>query len=252
MKITLDLKKSITENANDYYEKSKKAKRKIKGAQFIYDQTLEKINKKQVKIKPEKEKIEKREKKWYEKFHWFISSEGFLCIGGRDQTTNDLIVKKHLDKNDLVFHTQIIGSPFFIVKKDSNKGDIGKATIEEAAQATASYSKAWKLGLTMTEVYYITKDQVKHELGLPKGTFMIHGKRNYLKPELKLAIGVKNNEVIGGPVNSIKKNAEKFCVMIQGYDKSSDVAKKIAKRLNVKDINDIQFFLPAGKIKVLK
>ena len=34
----------------------------------------------------------------FEKFHWFISSENFLIISGRDQQQNELIVKRHLRK----------------------------------------------------------------------------------------------------------------------------------------------------------
>ena len=118
------------------------------------------------KLKIKKKKLKEvitRKKKWYEKFRWFVSSEGFLCIGGRDATTNDILVKKHMEKGDLVFHTQLAGSPFFIIKSEGKK--IGKKTIEEAAQATASYSRAWKHGFTVTEVYYITPEQVKKEIG---------------------------------------------------------------------------------------
>ena len=34
---------------------------------------------------------------WFEKFYWFISSENYLVIGGRDQQQNELIVKKYLN-----------------------------------------------------------------------------------------------------------------------------------------------------------
>ena len=32
----------------------------------------------------------------FEKFLWFISSENYLVIGGRDTQQNELIVKRHL------------------------------------------------------------------------------------------------------------------------------------------------------------
>ena len=32
----------------------------------------------------------------FEKFLWFISSENFLVLGGRDQQQNELVVKRHL------------------------------------------------------------------------------------------------------------------------------------------------------------
>jgi len=47
-------------------------------------------------------------KEWYEKFRWFISSDDFLILGGRDATSNEIVIKKHTEKNDLVFHR-----PFF-------------------------------------------------------------------------------------------------------------------------------------------
>lgn len=35
---------------------------------------------------------------WFEKFFWFISSENYLVIGGRDQQQNELVVKRHLEQ----------------------------------------------------------------------------------------------------------------------------------------------------------
>lgn len=247
MKVEIDIRKTIEQNAAYYYEKAKKAKRKIQGA----EEALKKTEKKLLTIKPEKKKELKeavtKKKKWYEKFRWFVSSEGFLCIGGRDATTNDILVKKHTQKGDLIFHTEIIGSPFFIIKSEGKK--IGKKTIEEAAQATASYSRAWKHGITVTEVYYIKPEQVKKELGLPKGTFMIHGKRNYLKPVLQLAIGKKDDIIIGGPITAIRKHAQKYFIIDQGQTKTSDMAKTIKAKLGG-ELEEIQGFLPPGKGKV--
>ncbi len=248
MKVEIDITKTIEQNAAAYYEKAKKAKRKIKGAET----KIEEIKKKILTIKPktEKKQLKKiviKKKKWYEKFRWFISSEGFLCVGGRDATTNDILIRKYMDKGDLVFHTDIIGSPFFIVKSEGK--NIGEATIKEAAQATASYSRAWKHGVTLTEVYYIKPEQVKKELGLPKGTFMIHGKRTYEKPVLQLAIGIKDRQIIGGPVNSIISQTKNYLIIKQGDTKSSDLAKKIKSKLGG-SLEDIQSFLPPGKGKI--
>ena len=38
--------------------------------------------------------LDSPEKKPYMKFRWFISSDGFLCLGGRDATSNEIIIKK--------------------------------------------------------------------------------------------------------------------------------------------------------------
>ena len=250
MKVEIDITKTVEQNAAVYYERSKKAKRKIQGAKAALKRTEKKI----LTIKPKIEKKKLKEviiikKKWYEKFRWFISSEGFLCIGGRDATTNDILIKKHMQEGDLVFHTEIIGSPFFIIKAEGKK--IGQKSIEEAAQATASYSRAWKHGITMTEVYYIKPEQVKKELGLPKGTFMIHGKRNYTKPILQIAIGKKDDNIIGGPVTAVMKQAKQYLIIDQGDMKTSDMAKMIKAKLGGA-LEEIQGFLPPGKSRVRK
>lgn len=248
MKVEIDITRAVEQNAAYYYEKAKKAKKKIQGAEEALKQTEKKL----LTIKPETKRKELKEvitkkKKWYEKFRWFTSSEGFLCIGGRDATTNDIIIRKHMQKDDLVFHTELIGSPFFLIKSEGKK--IGKISIEEAAQATASYSRAWRHGIITTDVYCITPEQVKKELGLPKGTFMIHGKREYFKPILQLAIGRKDDTIIGGPVTAIMKQTKDYRIIDQGDTKTSDAAKAIKAKLGG-TLEEIQSFLPPGKVRI--
>ena len=43
--------------------------------------------------------IKARKVYWFEKFFWFISSENYLIIGGRDQQQNELLVKKYLNES---------------------------------------------------------------------------------------------------------------------------------------------------------
>jgi hypothetical protein len=170
-----------------------------------------------------------------------------LCIGGRDATSNEIIIKKHTEKHDVVFHTDMAGSPFFVVKTEGKK--VGKATLEEAAQATASWSRAWKLGAAMLEVFYVKPEQVskKTKAGeyMPKGAFMIYGKTTYMRPELRLAVGTKDGKIIAGPINAVKKNADKYVIIEQGREKASALAKKIKAKIGG-DIDEIVRMLPAG------
>lgn len=39
-----------------------------------------------------------RKPHWFERFHWFITSENYLCISGRDAQQNELIVKRYMGK----------------------------------------------------------------------------------------------------------------------------------------------------------
>ena len=257
-RISLDIKKSIEKNAAVYFEKAKKARKKLEGAK----KALKKIQNKLELLKEKKNKeslTEKRaekiprKKEWYEKFRWFFSSEGFLCIGGRDATTNDIIIKKYSDKEDIVFHTDMAGSPFFVIKAAKKK--IGSKTMEETAQATASYSRAWRLGLSSLDVFYVRPDQLTKEANsgeyIAKGAFMVKGKTNYMHPILEVAIGIKENRIIGGPVNAIKTNSDKFIVLKQGKEKTSEIAKKIKKIIDG-SIDEITLFIPAGGSRIQK
>src|SRR5690348_5593501 len=99
MRIIIDSRKTIEQNAATYFERAKKAKRKLEGARKAIAIAQEKISAAS-EMKKEKEHVVKvqRKKEWYENLRWFISSDEFLCIGGRDATTNEVVVKKHAAK----------------------------------------------------------------------------------------------------------------------------------------------------------
>ncbi len=164
VKILLDLNKSIEENASDYFEKAKKIKKKILGAEEalkISQKKLKDLEKKKEKKEHKEQKeaeLKERKKQWYEKFRWFKSSNNFLVIGGRDATSNEIIIKKHTDESDLVLHTDMAGSPFFVIKSNNKK--IPESTIKEAADATCTFSRVWKLGLQSTDVFYVSPEQL--------------------------------------------------------------------------------------------
>lgn len=247
MKIKLFLDKSLEENASLYYEEAKKCKKKIEGATAVIERTKKQLAALE-KEKPKQKAVKvQRKKQWFEKFRWFKSSEGFLVICGRDATSNEIIMKKHTEINDVVFHTEAPGSPFCVVKADNKV--VGEATLNETAIETASYSKAWKLGIAYAEVFWVNPNQVSKtaESGefLQKGSFMVRGKKNKLKVGLEIAIGSKDGLIIGGPVDAVKAETDKYVVVIQGGDKASDLAKQIRKRIGG-DLDDIIFFLPAG------
>src|SRR3989304_470280 len=102
MNIELKLTEPIEKNAARYFEKAKTLRKKIEGVKA----TIIRAQHELTALKPREEKTKitrvQREKEWYEKFRWFHSSEGFLCIGGRDATTNEIIIKKNTKPEDLV------------------------------------------------------------------------------------------------------------------------------------------------------
>lgn len=257
MQIEIDLNKSVDENAGTYFDLAKKAKKKIEGARRALEESRKKLAELQSKenkfLEEEQQKQAKREikREWYEKFHWFISIEGFLCVGGKDATSNEIVIKKHMEANDLVFHTDAPGSPFFLIKEGQNSGEL---TIQEAAQATAVYSKAWKLGVGSADVFYVNPEQVTKEAKsgeyISKGSFMVYGKKNYFHPKLEYAIGLAEDNIIGGPASAIKNKTVKYVLIVPGREKKSDLAKRIKAKLGGGDLDEIIKFLPGeGEIK---
>ncbi len=258
--LTIHLTKSVDENAALYFEKAKKAKRKILGANAALAHSKNELL--ELQKKADLEKLKEQEKKsrplekkeWYEKFRWFFSSEGFLVIGGRDATSNEVVIKKYTLPQDIVFHTDMAGSPFFVIKTDGKP--IGKATVREVADATVTFSRAWKLGLGTTSVFYVSPEQVskKTKAGeyMSKGAFMIYGKTNYIENAVNCAVGLTpEGKIMAGPREAVAAHCKKIVEIILGREKTSTVAKFIAKIIGG-NLDDIVRALPAGGCAVLR
>ncbi|PIU21793.1 MAG: hypothetical protein COT15_00555, partial [Candidatus Diapherotrites archaeon CG08_land_8_20_14_0_20_34_12] len=157
MEIEINFNKSIEANASDYFEKGKEAKSKasrIKQAIEVSEYKLEQLGK---EIK-QKQEVKQAPKKWYEKFHWFFSSTGFLVLAGRDMKSNELLVKKYMKPKDVYFHAEIQGAAHCIIKTEGNEVD--EITKKEAAIFAANFSKAWAGGLSSVDIYSVKPEQV--------------------------------------------------------------------------------------------
>jgi predicted ribosome quality control (RQC) complex YloA/Tae2 family protein len=258
-RVEIDLNKTIEANASSYYVKVKKLKKKLDGAKDALMDSHDKIK----KIEQDKEKIineiekeknkEQIKKEWYEKFRWFISSEGFLVIGGRDATSNEIVIKKHTEKGDLIFHTDMIGSPFFVIKSEKKKP--GKATIQEAADATITFSRAFKLGITTTPTFQARPDQLtkvpKSGEYVPKGGFITEGGLTYVDNKINLSLGNYKGHIMAGPIEAIKKHCKDYIELQSGKEKPGKIAKTIQHKIQG-ELDDIIRSLPGGTFKVKK
>jgi predicted ribosome quality control (RQC) complex YloA/Tae2 family protein len=272
-RIRIDSRKTAAENAEFYYEEAKKAKQKLAGAKKALLDTRKKIEelklRKDASIQEVPEMKKAKEKRWYDKFHSFYSSDGFFVVGGKDATTNEILIKKHVEKDDIVFHAEIHGAPFFVIKNPEGK-EIPEQTLRETAEAAASYSRAWKTGVSSCDVYYVKPDQVSKSAPsgeyLGKGAFMIHGKKEYFRgTRLRLAIGFKvggESEVLGGPVAAVESRTKYHVKIAVGDRKSEELAKEIkaavlrktgkvdAEKIKKIRLEDIQRLIPGGKGRV--
>ena len=259
MKLILSAYKSVEENAQTYFEKAKKSKKKLDGALIALEhwkQQKQKLLTQQeaafaaTKQKPVKYDVPSH---WYHKFRWFFTSDGFLVVGGRDATTNEIIIKKHTQAQDLVFHTDMAGSPFFVIKSDGKT--ISKTAIRETADATCTFSRAFQLGIGTQSVFYVKPDQVTKEAQsgeyLTKGAFMIRGKTNYTENKINLAVGItKDHEVMAGPFEAVSVYCKPVVVLRSGKEKVSNTAKKLSRMLSYHDLDTLIRVLPAGSFEI--
>lgn len=266
--IGLDCKKSINDNAEVYYEKAKKAKRKIKGAEIAIEITKKQLA--EMETKKEKamlnimvpQKRVKKNFKWYEKLRWFLSSDGTLVVCGRDANTNETVVKKYLDSNDIYLHADIHGAPSVAVKLGGKEAD--ENLLKESAIFAASFSSAWSKSYGLQDVYWVTPDQVSKTPNpgeyVKKGAFIVRGHRNYIRSaKLELAIGLVeydgDKRVMVGPIDSMKAHTNKFVRIKPGYTKKEAMAKQILAKINEDDrltLDDIVRILPSGKCDFIK
>ena len=229
MKVDVDLSLSAFNNASAYYsmKKAKAAKKEktseasaiaLKAAVKKTEEAL-----KQVDVKARIQKI--RKTFWWEsalntpslpspippllptspssspsplcvlrKFHWFISSENFLVLGGHDAQQNEALVKKHLSVHDLYVHADVHGASSVIIKNPTADAAVPPLTIQQAATMCICRSSAWK-GKVQVEAYYVHASQVSRTaptgMFLQTGSFMIRGKKNFItRMPMVMGLGV--------------------------------------------------------------
>ncbi|XP_052890263.1 ribosome quality control complex subunit NEMF homolog isoform X2 [Anopheles moucheti] len=188
MVVDIDLALSAFANARRYYDQRRFAARKeqktiessskaLKNAERKTIQTL-----KDVRTQTTISKV--RKVYWFEKFYWFVSSENYLVIGGRDQQQNELIVKRYMRPTDIYVHAEIQGASSVIIKNPAG-GEIPPKTLLEAGTMAISYSVAWDAKV-VTSAYWVHSDQVSKTAPtgeyLTTGSFMIRGRKNFLPP----------------------------------------------------------------------
>ena len=233
--VNLDIRKTVPQNAQDYYEKVKKFTKKRDGAIRAIEDTRKAMAKKAASkaAKAGRKLLASRKKHWYDRFRWFVSSDGFLVVGGRDADTNEEVFKKYMEKRDIVFHTQTPGAPLTVVKTGGE--EVPESTLREVAQFAVSYSSLWKAGQFSGDCYWVKSEQVTKtpESGeyIKKGAFIIRGERNYFKDvPLGVAVGLElkgETRVIGGPVSAVRKHGDYILELTPGKFNQNDISKKI-------------------------
>ncbi len=253
---SFNLRDSLFDNANRYYEHGKRAKEKSQGALFALQDSKRKLAKierelaeaEQLKsLKPaemmealSKRKVELENKEWFEKFRWYISSDGFLVVAGKDTVSNEVLIKKYTLQEDVVFHAEITGSPFVVIKAEGRS--VSEQALREAGEFAASYSRAWRENLGTADVYWVKVDQLSKSgpsgESVPHGAFFVVGKRNWMRnTPLRVAVGIivgEETSFAGGPVEAVKSKTKAYVILVPGDSTGKELLKQILKSLMLK------------------
>ena len=252
MEVRIDFTKSAQENAEEYFEMSKRAKRKAEGAEKSAAELRGSLAKAKA-VAPERKEMRKlREKKWYEKFNWFFTSNSMLVIGGRSAQQNELINSRFFEQNDMFFHADVFGASVVILK-DGAGAD--RDTWQEVAQFAACHSNAWENGDAAADVYALRREQISKSTGkgsLGTGSFLMKGDREWFRSTtLELYASPTDVEgqtlVVIEPLLTARKRGISHGTLLKpGNTKKSDAAKRIAKKFKCNDIDYVMQHLPAG------
>ncbi|KAJ2961396.1 hypothetical protein NQZ79_g3433 [Umbelopsis isabellina] len=188
-KVDVDIYLTAFANARKYYDQKKataaKHEKTIAASTKAMKSAEKKIKQelKENKITATVSKI--RKPFWFEKFLWFISTESYLVIAGRDMQQNELLVKRYLGKDDIYVHADLHGAASVIIKNSNPGHEIPPTTLHQAGIMSVCQSKAWEAKI-VTSAYWVNPDQVSKSAPtgeyLTTGSFMIRGKKNYLPP----------------------------------------------------------------------
>ncbi len=258
-KLVLDVRGSVESNAQLYYENAKKARSKLDGLMQALDETRKAVTghveRADQRAEAERSKRKPTKRFWFERFRWFVSSEGAVVMGGKDARSNDLLVKKHLDAGDRYAHADVHGAPSVVVKM---REGVTEATLEEACEFAVATSRAWNAKIGSAAGYWVLPEQVSKtpQSGefLARGAFVIRGKRNYTdKIEILLGIGETTYEgerkVMAGPVGAVKARCERYVIMRPGETSKELVAKRLAEIFDV-PIEEVQSVMPPGDVRI--
>jgi predicted ribosome quality control (RQC) complex YloA/Tae2 family protein len=259
-RIEVDPSMGVEKNADRLYTEAKRIREKKEGAQAAIEDTrgdLEEVRERRDRWERTDEDDEDDEaverdylsmtsipirydEKWYERFRWFRTSDGFLVLGGRNADQNEELVKKYMEPSDRFFHAQAHGAPVTVLKatepdEAAREVDIPETSREEAAQFAVSYSSVWKDGKFDGDVYEVAPDQVSKtpESGeyVEKGSFVIRGDREYYRDvPVGVAVGVTcepDTRVVGGPPSAVEPRVETSVRLEPGQYAQNDVAKRI-------------------------
>jgi predicted ribosome quality control (RQC) complex YloA/Tae2 family protein len=199
--VTIDLDLSAQANIGKLFEARRAAVDKHERTRLASQKALKSAERQAkadlAKVHIQAEVLAVRKRYWFEKFQWFISSDGIIVVGGNDAKQNELLVRRYLRDSDLFVHADMHGAAAVVIRRPTTvapSDPMPASTILQAGAFAVCRSGAWASKIVHGS-WWVNADQVSKQAPageyLVVGGFMIRGKKNFIEPQqLQMGFGV--------------------------------------------------------------
>ncbi|MGI0155401.1 MAG: NFACT RNA binding domain-containing protein, partial [Thermoplasmata archaeon] len=263
--VTLRIDRTPRESAQAVYAEVKRLQSKRAGARVALAETESKLAlpspiPRSAARTPSVEVPRRSKPHWFERFRWFISSEGAVVVAGRDASSNDLIVRRNMKDGDLYVHADLHGAASVIVKHPPpGAPPVTDVSLREAGQWAVTFSKAWRAGLAAASAFWVTHEQVSKAGAsgefVARGSWAIHGTKHVMR-DLPTELGLGTIDYEGdalwtaAPPSAIRARGRVRVVVVPGAERERDAVEvELARDLGLTRTR-LQGLLPAGGLEI--
>lgn len=136
---------------------------------------------------------------WYEKFDFYLSTDGFLVVSARDAEQAEILLTEHMKDNDIIVHAHVEKAPIVLIKNRLmyNRIDaecsVPISTLISSAVFCLSRSSVWNSKVSKPRAFYIFPSQIRKcdtakGEWFPPGEYRVVGEENSL-PDVPLVMG---------------------------------------------------------------
>ncbi|KAL0227918.1 hypothetical protein RCL1_004061 [Eukaryota sp. TZLM3-RCL] len=242
--VSLSLDLSALANVRVLYEKAKKARAKKEKTLEAHGDVVKKASKK-AKVAVEKMSfraavVHNRAKFWFEKFHYFLSSENFIVVAGKDLQSNELLVSRYLEDRDVYLHSNQHGAASVVIKVKDNFPS--NETLQQAGQFAVCHSKSWDQKVS-NSAFWVLGSQVSKTaptgMYLPAGSFAIVGKRNSLETS-PLVMGIALLFKLGDAESILRHQGERRLKINENEEESEDEIVVVEEKMMEEELDETE------------
>lgn len=237
--LTVDIDLSLTafSNARNYFDFKKSAVTKQTKVEKSTGMALKNAEKKIQRdlaksLKNETDALKAiRPKNWFEKYFWFVTSDGYLCLAGRDDSQVDMIYYRHFSDDDFYVSSDIEGALKVFVMNPYKSESVPPSTLFQAGIFSMLASNAWN-GKVSAAAWWLKGTEVtKMEFDgsfLGPGRLNYKDKKNYIPPaQLVMGFGfyfLCDEETSRSYTETRVKKQEEHGLKVSIHNKKQDLA----------------------------